>query len=137
MTNLIAFLAALALQGAAPAPVAVLTECDASSDVAAQIPRDAAMDVHYSIAGAPTCYLVTVTVQGKALKGYVVDRGADAVVAFEKSRVESEQAAFKAPLPMPESAAAPVASVEPAKPAPAAVAAKVEKKSPPKQKVDM
>lgn len=135
--NLIAFMAALALQGAAPLPVAVLTECDASSDVAAHVPKDAAMDVHYSIAGAPTCYLVTVTIQGKTLKGYVVDREADAVVAFEKSRVESEQAAFKAPLPMPASTAASVANVEPAKPAPATVATKVEKKAPPKQKVDM
>ena len=130
--NLIALIAGLAIQAPAPAPsspgLAVLSECDASSDVVAKAPRDAALDVHYSIAGAPTCYFVSVSVQGRTVQGFVLDRQAPAVVAFEKSRVETEQTAFKAPLPLPPSAE-PQPQPEPAKaPQPVAVKASESKK---------
>jgi hypothetical protein len=88
-----------------PAPasgsVEVRSECDASSAIVAVAPRDAALQIHHSIAGAAACYFVTATVHGETIQGYVLDRQADAVVAFETSRVEVEQIAFKAPLPLP------------------------------------
>lgn len=135
MVNLIAFTAALALQAgapaqAAPAQVTVLSECDASSEVAARVPKDAALEVHYSLAGVPTCYFVTLNARGETVRGYVVDRELDVVVAFEKSRVESEQAAFKAP---PPASTAPVVTAEPAKTADPAAKAQ-EKKPVPKRK---
>ncbi len=140
--HLIALMIGVALQAPAPAGIAVLSECDSSSDIVAQAPRDAALDVHYSIAGAPTCYLVTGTLQGKPVRGYVLDRQADAVIAFEKSRVETEQTAFKAP-PLIEAPAPPAA--DPAKPADsaktdtavAAKAAETKKPAPKHPKVEM
>jgi|HubBroStandDraft_2_1064218.scaffolds.fasta_scaffold1129899_1 hypothetical protein len=140
--HLIALMIGVAFQTPAPASVAVLSECDASSDVVAQAPRDAALEVHYSIAGAPTCYLVTGTLQGKPVRGFVLDRQVDSVVAFEKSRVQTEQTAFKAP-PVIEAPAPPpadpVKTTDSAKTA-AVVTAKApeEKKPAPKHpKVDM
>ena len=81
--------------------VDVRSECDASSAIVAVAPRDAALQIHHSIAGAAACYFVTATVHGETIQGYVLDRQADAVVAFETSRAEAEQIAFKAPLPLP------------------------------------
>ena len=129
MTNLI-LMFGIAMQAPAQASVPVLEYCDASAPVIGQVSRDATMDVRFSIAGSPTCYLATMTIDGRAVRGYVLDRRLDAVVAFERSRVATEQAAFKAPLyvPPPELPAA----------APAVAAAKLAedkklvKKAPPK-----
>jgi len=137
MLNLIAVIIGLALPEAAPPLVAVLSECDAGSDVIARVPRNALFTVHYSIDNGPTCYLVTLssgegaTAEGPAIRGYVVDRHIDAVIAFEKSRVRKEQNVFSARLPGSEVAAA---SVEAEKSqAAAAVKARDEKKSAAKQ----
>jgi hypothetical protein len=129
MTNLI-LIFGIAMQAPAPSGVPVLEYCDASAPVIAQVSRDAAMDVRFSIAGSPTCYLATMTIDGRAVRGYVLDRRLDAVVAFEKSRVATEQAAFKAPLyvPPPEPPAA-APSVATAK---LAEDKKLAKKAPPK-----
>ncbi len=130
MTNLIGLILGFALQAPAPPSVPVLEYCDASAPVVAQISRDAAMDVRFSIAGSPTCYLATMTIDGRAVRGYVLDRRLDAVVAFERSRVATEQAAFKVPLYVP--------PPEPPAAAPAVAAGKLAedkklpKKAPPK-----
>ena len=139
--HLIALMIGVAFQTPAPASVAVLSECDASSDVVAQAPRDAALEVHYSIAGAPTCYLVTGTLQGKPVRGFVLDRQVDSVVAFEKSRVQTEQTAFKAP-PVIDAPAPPADPVKPADSAKtdatvAAKAAETKKPAPKRPKVEM
>ena len=134
MTNLIGLVLGIAMQAPAPGPasVPVLDYCDTSAPVIAQAPREAAMNVLFSIAGSPTCYLVTTTIDGHAVRGYVLDRRLDAVVAFERSRVATEQTAFKAPLyvppPDPPAGAPAVAAVKapedkrPAKKAPPKVA---------------
>jgi hypothetical protein len=106
--------------------------------VVALVPRDAAIDVRYSIAGASTCYFVTLSAQGKiAVQGFVVDPELDAVVAFDRSRLENERIAFKAPVPVPV-IASPVsaATVEPEK---TAVAVKAPEKKPvvPKPRKDV
>ncbi len=140
--HLIALMIGVAFQAPAPASVAVLSECDASSDVVAQAPRDAALEVHYSIAGAPTCYLVTGTLQGKPVRGFVLDRQVDSVVAFEKSRVQTEQTAFKAPPVIDAPAPPPADPVKPADSAKtdatvAAKAAETKKPAPKRPKVEM
>ncbi len=107
--------------------VPVLSQCDTSSTVIAQAPADAEMKVSFSIAGAPTCYLVTVAINGRSVRGYVFDSRADAIANFEKSRVQTEVVAFRAPIfvPAPEPpAAAPKASVA------ATAAAKPDDKKP-------
>jgi hypothetical protein len=119
MLNLAAFMLGIALQGAAPTTVPVLSACDPSSESIAQVPLDAAMEVHYSIAGAPSCYQVTLTANGNAVRGYVFDPRLDALVAFEKSRLQTEQTAFRTPPPVPASQATPPKTViADAKPAP-------------------
>jgi len=125
--HLIALMIGIAMQAPAPSRVAILSECDASSGIVAEVPRDAALEVHYSIADAPpTCYFVSLTVEGKAVRGWVLDRQAPAVVAFEQSRVNYEQNAFKTPLPLPPSA---TPEPEPSKPAAVATKAPEEKKA--------
>lgn len=124
-------LAVLSFQGAPTADVSLFSSCDTSSDVIASVPRDAAFDVKYSIDNEPTCYLVTLSLPGRTVRGYVFDRKLAAVTEFEKSRLEAARYAFSLPIPLPPSAAqAPkpeppkteVAKVEkkPVKPAPKA-----------------
>ena len=126
MLDLMFLAAALALQppAAAPANVQVLSDCDTSADVVAQVPRSEDMHVIYSIAGAPTCYLVTFKAGSKTMQGFVFDRKLEAVTAFEHSRVEAERDAFSKPIPVPASPSAAPAPSEQAK----TVEAKVEKK---------
>lgn len=105
-------LAGLGFQGAPAtaavgADVALFSSCDTSSEVVASVPRDAAFDVRYSIDNEPTCYLVTLALPGRIVRGYVFDRKVNAVMAFEKSRVEAERYAFSLPIPLPPSAAPP------------------------------
>jgi len=132
--NLIGLILGFAIQSPAPATVPVLGYCDASAPVIAQAPRDAAMTVRFAIAGTPTCYLATITVDGRELRGYVLDRHLDAVVAFERSRVATEQAAFKAPLyiPPPEAPAAAAGTAAAPK-----IAAAPKKKVAPRSDVSM
>jgi hypothetical protein len=139
--HLIALMMGIALQapaGSSPAmsKVAVYSDCDPSSTVVAQVPRDSALDIRYSIADAPpTCYYVAAAVNGETVRGFVLDRQMPAIVAFEQARVANEKEAFKAPLPLPpsETPVAP-APAEPAKTV--AVKAEDEKKpqvKPPKK----
>jgi hypothetical protein len=130
MTNLIGLILGFAIQAPAPASVPVLSFCDATAAVIAQAPREVAMKVHFAIAGSPTCYLATMTIDGREVRGYVLDRRLDAVIAFERSRVATEQAAFKAPqyiAPPDPPAAAPAVAV-----AKAPEEKKQAKKAPPK-----
>jgi hypothetical protein len=109
--------------------IKVFSECDASSPVVALLPRDAAIDVHYSIAGATTCYFVTLSAQGKtAVQGFVVDPDLDAVASFDASRLENARIAFKAPVPVP--VMAPAASAIAAEPTKTAIAEKAPEKKP-------
>jgi hypothetical protein len=128
MLNFIMAMMGLAWQGALTPGVAIRSGCDAGSDVVAQIPLDAKLDVHFAIDNGPTCYRVTLSsAQGGTVRGYVLDRHIDAVIAFEKSRVRNEKNAFNAPLASAKVAEVPVEADKPQ----AAVAAKaqVEKKS--------
>jgi hypothetical protein len=121
MLNLAAFMLGIAVQNPAPANAPVLSECDTSSDIVAKTPLDAAIEVHYAIAGAPSCYQITLTINGQVMRGYVFDPRLDAVAAFEKSRLETEQAAFKAKLyipPLPAALQPPRTAVAVAKPVP-------------------
>ena len=102
-----------ALNAAAAAPHKILSECDGYSTVRAEVAEDAKLKVNFSIAGAPTCYSVTVIVGGSEVKGYILDSSLDAVQAFEKSRAEAEREAFKAaPVHSPPPPAAKSASTE-------------------------
>jgi hypothetical protein len=100
--NLITVLLNLGLQAPADAPYQILSECDGSSAVRAQVSRDTPLEIRYSIAGAPTCYSVTATVDGREIKGYVLDATLEAVQGFEKARADAEREAFKlSPAPPP------------------------------------
>lgn len=80
----------------------ILSECDASANVRANISKDAQLQIHFAIAGAPTCYSVTATVEGKQVRGYILDAGLDAIVAFEKSRMKVSREALEAQLALPQ-----------------------------------
>jgi len=120
MLNIILFAAGLALQAPAPASgdIAVLSACDSGSNVVARVPRNTDLQVIYSIADAPTCYLVTYKSNGKTMRGFVFDRRLNAVMAFEHSRVDNEVETFSKPIPIVEPAApkadAPAAAAAPA-----------------------
>jgi len=134
MLNLAASILGIALQAGAEqasdaSRVPVFSDCDTSSSVIVQAPLDATMHVHYSIAGAPSCYQVTLTVEGHPVQGYVFDPRVDAVLAFERSRIRTEQSAFSAPLYIPPVEAA---TPSPAKETIAAAKPVPEKKPMPK-----
>ena len=113
------FLIGLAMQ-APPAPhYRILSECDPSAEVRAEIQQNTPMAIGFSIAGSPACYSVTATVGGKQIHGYVLDRSLDAIQAFDKARVADEREAFSRP---------PVPAPPPAPPAETADSKKQESK---------
>jgi len=119
----------------APQPqYALLSECDSSAEVLAQIPQDTPLEIRFAIGGSPTCYSVTATVGGKKLRGWVTARGLDAIAAFDKARAEYEREAWRPVVVAPPAPA-------PAPAPPQAVAAKEDPKASktakPVKKVDM
>jgi hypothetical protein len=130
MLNLIAILMGLAADAPVVSATPVLSECDAHASALSSVALNAPLDVHYAIENAPTCYSVTLTVAGKPVRGFVLNRKLDAVIAFEKSRVDAEREAFSRPIPMPvnPSAPPPAPSVKETE-RPKAEVAKAEKKS--------
>jgi hypothetical protein len=95
------FLIGLAMQAPPTPHYRILSDCDPSSEVRAEIAKNTPMEIRFSIAQSPTCYSVTATVDGKHVSGYVLDRNLDAIETFEKARVTAERDAFSAPLPLP------------------------------------
>jgi hypothetical protein len=114
-----------ALQVSAAPAYQLLSECDPSSAVLAQISKDSQITVRFAIAGAATCYSVTANVDGKPIRGYVLDKTLDGVLAFEKTVSQARQNLIEAPAFLPPPAppvpdAAPSAgkkSPDPAEPA--------------------
>jgi hypothetical protein len=118
----------VALQASAAPGFRILSACDESAEVRANIPKDARLEVHSAASGGSTCYAVTATIDGKELHGYVVDRSLDAVVAFEKANAEFSRKALSA-VPVPP---APPAAPPPAQGV-AADSSAVEKPKPAKE----
>jgi hypothetical protein len=87
----------LALQAVAGSPYHILSACDPSAEVLANIESSAPLEIRYSIGGSSTCYAVTAMVDGKPVRGYVLDRGLDAIQAFEKERAAHPQEFTSAP----------------------------------------
>jgi hypothetical protein len=102
--RLIVFLLGMALEASAAAPYKLLSECDQPSGARAVLAKDTPITVHYAIAGATTCYAVTAIVDGKQVRGYVVDSELDGIIAFEKARIKSRQELGAQPIlpPAPE-----------------------------------
>lgn len=116
--GIVAFLIGITLQVSEAPRERILSACDKSAGVLAEVASNAAVEVRYSVAGTLTCYSVSVTVEGKQVRGFVLDRGLAAVQLFEKARVENERETFRvAPLPSSPSSA-PAAAPNPVKGAP-------------------
>jgi hypothetical protein len=79
----------------------IRSECNKSAEILAEVPKNAPLKVHFSIAGAENCYAVSGDVKGKPVRGYTVDRELDAVRVFETQRAQDRQAALRAPLVQP------------------------------------
>jgi hypothetical protein len=94
-----------ALQVSAAPADQLLSECDSSSGVLAQLSRDSQITVRFAVAGATTCYSVTAMVDGKPVRGYVLDKTLDGVLAFEKTVSEARQNLIEAPAFIPPPAA--------------------------------
>ncbi len=113
----------LSLQPAAAQQYPVFEGCDPESRVIGRVAKDAPLAIRSSIGNAPTCYSVTIDVDGKQEKGYVMSREIDAVAAFEAARAEYaltfHPVAPAAPPAAPAASAAPAADPEPASKTPA------------------
>jgi hypothetical protein len=116
----------------------LFSECDAASEVRANVEKDAPLQVRSSISSGSPCYAVIATIDGKEVRGYVMDGDLDAVIAFEKAKNESLRAVLSlppvvtAPEPPPAPTPAPAAAPAPAQPQPEAAkpAAEVPAKKP-------
>jgi hypothetical protein len=111
----------IAFQISAAPDYRILSECDPSATVRASLAKEAQVDVHFAIAGASTCYSVTATVDGKQVRGYVIGTDLDAVLAFEKARIQATRDGINAspviPQPDPQPAAPSVKATDADKPA--------------------
>lgn len=92
----------IAFEVSAASEYKILSECDESANVRANISKDTRLEIHFAIAGAPTCYSVTATVDGKQVRGYVLDAGLDAILAFDKARMKVSRDTFEAPQVLPQ-----------------------------------
>ncbi len=95
----------IAFDVSAAAEYRILSECDASASVRANISKETQLQIHFAIAGATTCYSVTATVDGKEVRGYVLNAGLDSIAAFEKSRMKVSREALEAQQALPQPAA--------------------------------
>jgi hypothetical protein len=109
----------------------IVSECDPGSSVRGEIAQDTPLKIHFAITGAPACYSVTATIDGKEIKGYLLDGGPDAVREFEKSRADVEREAFRA-IPVPSPPPPPPAAPKPADAAPGPTAPADTSKAVPK-----
>ena len=120
-----------ALQLGAAAAVPLLSECDAAATVKANVAKDADVKVISSLSGGADCFQVLAQVDGKQTRGYVIGRDLDAIVAYEKERVEFLRGAMSRP---------PAIETPPPPPAPAAAeanpASKPEAATKEQEKVD-
>ena len=121
----------IALEASAASQYKLLSNCDESSEVRGLLSKDSRITIHFAIASAITCYSVTATVDGKQVRGYVLDPALDGVRAFEKAGMEARSNLIEAEPVLPPPAAQipdpavgstetnkPVESPEPAKAAP-------------------
>jgi peroxiredoxin len=124
-----AFATATALSAAA-ADLALLASCSSDAEKIATIQSSDPLQVGYSMAGeSQMCYSVTVTVNGKAVKGYVLGAAHPTIAEFER---EARTHVPEIPPPPPPLPAAPTAQAtapaaaepkaEPAKPEPVSMA---------------
>jgi hypothetical protein len=96
------WLLAIALELPAAPEYQIRAECDESSQILAEIAKNAPMRVHYSIAGSFTCYAVTAESKpGEPIHGYVLQRGPDAIEQFDDARRQTEVSLFKAMMVAP------------------------------------
>ena len=87
----------MALEASAASQYKLLSSCDESSEVRGLISKDSQITIHFAIASAVNCYSVTATVEGKQVRGYVLDPKLDGVVAFEKAGIEARRNIIDAP----------------------------------------
>ena len=130
------FLAASGFLFAENASYRIYSECDENTDVRAQIQKDTPLSIRFAIAGGSPCYSVTASVNGKEIRGFVLDRSLDAVRAFDEARARNDRDSFEhAPVAaaVSQAAAAPKAAV--IKEAEVKVVPKTEKKEPPPHKL--
>jgi hypothetical protein len=118
--------AGVTLLGQTSTSYRVRAECGTAAETLSEVPKDAPLKVHFSIAGNQTCYAVSGEVNGKPVRGYVSGRGLDAVEGFERERAQSRQAAFQVP-PLPPSPPPPQRKVADATPAAPSDGAQKEK----------
>jgi hypothetical protein len=129
--RMIVLLFGIALEASAASQYKLLSSCDESSEVRGLISQDSRITIHFAIASAITCYSVTATVDGKQVRGYVLNPALDGVLAFEKSGMEARSNLINASSVLPPPAEhvpdpavgsadtkKPVAAPEPAKVAP-------------------
>lgn len=81
----------------AASEIPILSDCEEGAQVLAKVAKDADVKVRSSVSSGTPCFAVTATVDGKPVQGYVTDASVDAVVAFEKERVELLKAVLTAP----------------------------------------
>jgi hypothetical protein len=91
----------VALDVSAASEYRILSDCDPSADIRATISKDAKLQIHFALAGASTCYSVTATVDGKQVRGYVLNGDLDAVLEFDKARLKVSREALNAPQVVP------------------------------------
>ena len=101
----------LAFQTPAAQSYPVRGECSESGVVLGSAAKDAALQIHFSIAGSSTCYAVTATIDGKAARGYILGRGPDSIEQFESARRETQKAVSRKPVV--QSSASPAAAGNP------------------------
>jgi hypothetical protein len=115
------FLIGVALESAPASHYKILSGCDPLAEVRAEIEKSTPLQIRFSIGGAVSCYAVTADVNGETVRGYVLDRGLDAVQAFEKEKAAGERQFAGAPAPPTQStpsdsAAPPIAVNKESKP---------------------
>lgn len=110
--RIIVLLLGIALEVSA-AEYRILSGCEDSAEVRANISKDAEIEIHFSIAGSgsSTCYSVTATLDGKRVRGYVLNANLDAVRAFEQSRIKNTQEEIHDALPVVRQPSVPIADL--------------------------
>lgn len=99
---MIVLLLVAGIQASAASGFRIVSACDESAELRANIQKDSQLKIHSSVGGGPPCYAVTATIDGKQVDGYVIDSSLDAVVAFEKANAEFSRKALSV-MPAPPS----------------------------------
>jgi hypothetical protein len=98
--RIVVLLLGVTLEVSAASGYRILSACDDSAEVRANVSKDAEVKINFSITGSSACYSVTATVDGKQIRGYVLDGVLDAVLTFEKARIKASRDTLNAP-PVP------------------------------------